>query len=689
MKANAEVSSITGWTRDHWVAAADSTLRAVQPFATERHGLIHLPGAPSRSGVLSDGLEGFARTFLAAAFRIAGNPHDPVSSQLAAWYAAGLIAGTEPGSGEQWPSLAEVHQARVEAASIAIALHETRDLIWQQLSPVQQGNVVDWLSGAVGVEYPGNNWVWFQNVVQAFLSSVGAETCDADIQRNLARVEDWYSGDGWYTDGAFAAGEHRCYDHYSGWAMQFYPVWWGRMLGASVDQERYAVYKSRLNRWLEQAQHLVGADGAPLYHGRSLTYRFAVLAPFWAGVIAEATPLSLGRTRRLASGVLGYFDRHGAFGDDGIQRIGWHGEFLPIRQWYSGPGSPYWSSKGFAGLVLPAEHPVWTAAEEPLAVETGDVELAMSAPGWIISATQADGIVRMVNHGGDHHPAGTLGLDESIYGRFAYSTATAPDSGLEAETTPVDSSVVLVDARGRSSHRRPLERLGVSGRVGRSRHRAHWLDGAARDTWQHEADHRPDTFKVGPWLTVASVLRGAIEVRVVRVDFDSDPASGPSGADGSPAPRQVGEWTLKIGGHPLAAENSLDLAETLEISPGEPASAMVSRAGGTYASVVALHGSWLPGVEASDGANAMGRLAAVPTLTATHSVSDGEIAAVAVVLSGQEPLTFDELPALVLETDGSGCRVTVTWLDGETDAFRLDPLEVAVKSGGTDHHIED
>ncbi|MFC6533184.1 DUF2264 domain-containing protein [Nonomuraea rubra] len=39
-----------------------------------------------------------------------------------------------------------------------------------------------------------------------------------------------------------------------------------------------------------------------LYHGRSLTYRFASAAPLFAGALAGATPLTPGQTRRLASG---------------------------------------------------------------------------------------------------------------------------------------------------------------------------------------------------------------------------------------------------------------------------------------------------------------------------------------------------------------------------------------------------
>ncbi|MYV67598.1 DUF2264 domain-containing protein, partial [Streptomyces sp. SID2131] len=68
------LSPYTGWTRAHWEAAADRLLLGVRPFASPRHGLIGLPGPrPSWSGPRSDGLEGWARTFLLAALRVAGD----------------------------------------------------------------------------------------------------------------------------------------------------------------------------------------------------------------------------------------------------------------------------------------------------------------------------------------------------------------------------------------------------------------------------------------------------------------------------------------------------------------------------------------------------------------------------------------------------------------------------------------
>ncbi len=669
--ADFTLSPSTGWTRAHWTALADHTVRSVRPYASPGHGLIGLPGPASRAGRLSDGLEGFARTFLAAAFRIAGDPTAPEATELARWYARGLVSGTDPASGETWPALHDVHQARVEAASVAIALHETRGQIWDTLSDSEQQRVVDWLSGSVGVTYPNNNWVWFQNIVQAFLASVGAPTRREDIERNLARVEEWYSGDGWYTDGAGPDGEHRAYDHYAGWAMHFYPLWWSRMLGADADPVRTSTDRDRLRSWLGQAQHLVGADGPPLFQGRSLTYRFATLAPFWVGAVFDATPLSPGRTRRLASGTLRYFAERGAWNAAGLQPIGWHGAFTPIRQGYSGPGSPYWSSKGFAGLVLPDDHPVWTRREEPLLTEEHDTALSLGPPGWLVSTTKADRLVRVVNHGSDQQPTRWFGLDDTVYGRIGYSNATAPDSGLRAETSPVDSCVALVDSRGRASHRRPLRRLSLGTRTAVSRHRAHWLVGPARDLW-FETAGPPHRFEAGPWLTVASVLRGPVEVRVIRVDMDPDPLSGPDmDAEGNRAAVAAGPWHLRIGGYPLAdgepptGECPTNAAE-VSLRTGRP----------LRSTVVGLVGRWNGTVERTAGANPMGRHSAVPQLRSALPVEDGQVTAVAVTLTGESDPLAPMMPNVVMTEDGDGCAVDVAWSDGEFDRLRLDPPRV-------------
>lgn len=67
-------------------------LDAVEPYRSPGGARVDLPGPVSRSGAASDGLEGFARTFLPTGFRIAGEGGtDP--GGLLDRYARGLAAG--------------------------------------------------------------------------------------------------------------------------------------------------------------------------------------------------------------------------------------------------------------------------------------------------------------------------------------------------------------------------------------------------------------------------------------------------------------------------------------------------------------------------------------------------------------------------------------------------------------------
>ncbi|NJP94283.1 DUF2264 domain-containing protein [Nonomuraea sp. FMUSA5-5] len=513
--------------RLRWEAAADHLLASVLPYATDGHAQYRLPGRTSRSGTVSDGLEGYARTFLLAAFRIAGAGGD-VPAALLERYAEGLVAGTDPAHPYAWPALTDMAQQLVEAASIALALHETRPWLFDRLSPQQQERVVDWLAGFIGKRTPDNNWVLFRVIVEQFLAGVGGPHEPSEITGGLERIEEWYAGDGWYTDG-----KGRNYDYYCGWALHLYPSLWARMSGDTARQDLYA---GRLRRFLEQYQHFFAADGAPVHQGRSLTYRFATVAPLWLGALTGASPLPPGRTRRIADRVLRHFADHGAPDERGLLTLGWYHEFLPVTQSYSGPASPYWASKAFLGLLLPPDHPAWTAPEEPAPVELADQTLTIPAPGWLLHTTSADGIVRLVNHGTDRDRVQPPdGIPDPHYVKLAYTSHTGPEVGEQAPG--VDNHVAVLAPDGTPSLRRLIEPLTTADRFAASAYQ----DGAVR-------------------IVTASVVDGASEIRIHRVT--------------APAGHQV-----RDGGHPVAAgsETGLflwqegDLALARRRQEGDPA----------------------------------------------------------------------------------------------------------------------
>ncbi|MFJ9977902.1 DUF2264 domain-containing protein [Streptomyces cyaneofuscatus] len=497
-------SPYTGYTRAHWEAAADGLLHAAWRWATPGGALLDLPGPPSHSGVRSDGLEGYARTFLAAAFRVAGaegkDPHEWLDR-----YARGLASGTRtPGRDdtESWPVILDHHvqgQPMVESASVALGLRLTRPWLWDRLSAEVQDRAELWLRGALRHLPAGNNWYLFPYTVAGFLESVGrgdAETARAR-ERALKLLEGWYRGDGWYADG-----DGRAFDHYNGWALHLYPVLDAHLAG---DGSASAHYGARLREHLESFSLMFGADGAPLHFGRSLTYRFAASAAVGLGAVCGHTPLSPGVSRRLVDGSLRYFLERGASGGDGLLSLGWHGPHPATLQSYSGPASPYWASKAFVALLAPAGHPLWTSVEEAAPSEGADRVLSVPAPGFLVQSTRADGVVRLHNHGSDHvrpdegEPA--AGTDPH-YARLAYSTVTGPTSAANLADNHLSVTV---------------------GGVRSTRRRIHPLGAGHGDGWGWAGSWHTPVFPAGPstvpGLRVESVTvaRGRYELRVHRV----------------------------------------------------------------------------------------------------------------------------------------------------------------------------
>lgn len=632
--------------RAFWTGYADRLLVGARAYASENHARITPPGEEGGYGRAVDGLEGFARTFLLAGFRLMGE-HGEGLGDLADFYLEGIRAGVDPDAPDRWVRLDEHPQAKVEAASLALILDQTRPWIWDRLDELTQQRVIDYLAPAVGDgTYPRNNWLWFRIVVQTFLRSVGGPWSADDIAADLALHESFVREDGWFSDG-----DERSYDHYVGWALHLYPVLWARMRGADeLGAGRLERDVAALDRFLEDAVTLVGADGSPLIQGRSLIYRFAAAAPFWVGALAAVPSTPLGLLRRAAGAVVGHFVEHGVPDANGVLTMGWHDEWRRLAQTYSGPASPYWASKGLLGVALPADHPVWSAPEEPLPVERGEVLRAIAAPGWIVSGTPDDGIVRVVNHGTDHAFEGSGVGDSPLYAQLGYSTATSPLLDEEAWTSPLEQAVALVDADGRASHRAGMTllgarvddagdaRVGVAGSiatahllqpVGNERRHGSGLDGVATPLGT---------------LEVHSLVRGPWEVRLARL-VDVAP-----GIDAASLRMRVGGWAVT--GETAAAAGDV-VRGSARAAAGRLTSTIVPLLGAADARVIVRR-----------DASPLGPESAVPVLEL--SAEPGAWVAVLVELRG----TAAEAPTASVDRDADGVW-SVTWPDGVRTASRL------------------
>jgi len=134
---------------------------------------------------------------------------------IAAVEAALADAGAGAGfAAEAWPRITHDNQAMVEAASIALALFETRDWIWNRLDQATQEQVADYLEAMARHRQGFGNWYLFRVVVLTFLQAVGAREDDGLVSEALAAVDTLYRGDGWYADGG-APGDAQ-FDYYTG-----------------------------------------------------------------------------------------------------------------------------------------------------------------------------------------------------------------------------------------------------------------------------------------------------------------------------------------------------------------------------------------------------------------------------------------------------------------------------------------
>jgi hypothetical protein len=450
-------------------------------------------------------------------------------------------------------------------------------------------------------------------------------------------VDSWYRGDGWYSDGA---GEN--YDYYVGWAIHFFTLMWCRLDGDRSDPSRAAIYRQRAREYLQQFSFFFAASGAPLYHGRSLTYRLATIAPFWAGSLLDASPLAPGETRRIASGVLRHFIERDAL-CDGVLTRGWYREFLPMLQPYSGHGSQYWACQAFLGLLLAPEHPVWSACEQPMPVERGDFTVAMPVPGFLFRGTRCDGMVRAASHRSDHYPLHLssrgylrrtlergllaarverlrplLAVDDPHYRKLAYSTHAAPEMDNHGHAD-IDSQIALLQ-EGRSRSRRVrIYPIAVA-------------DQFAASYFYPREPYRTER------VETVSIARGCAEIRVHHVTSS-------------------GGESVRDGGYAIAGE-----APPETFTGAVWATAQLKN--GLTSFIAGLHGFDRAATRAFSGTNPFGTHSATPYITAPRSALRESIYVSLVALSGN-PIDANDALLGIRAVQVSHRRVLITCRDGQ------------------------
>ncbi len=394
-------------TKQDFQALMHLFLDPLKPYYSAGGARLHLGETGVTYGQAAIELEAFSRPLWALVPFWVGGGSDPEFEDI---YRRGLAAGSDPENPEYWGECKDYDQCFVEMAAIACGLLNAPEKLWDPLSGAEKQNLARWLDQINHHQIPECNWQFFMILVNLALKKCGMPYDPENMARGLARIDSYYSGDGWSTDGASPQK-----DYYIPWAIQYYGVLYAKF-AADTDPERAALYRSRAELFAQQFIYWFDENGAALPYGRSLTYRFAQNC-FWAACVwAGLEPFPLGVMKGLIVRNFNWWLDQKMFDRDGILTIGYCYPQMYMAERYNAPGSPYWGMKSFILLALPDSHPFWSAEAEPMPAL--DALKPMPHANMLVARTKGrvTAYAAGVNEGHGH------GQFPEKYAKFAYDT---------------------------------------------------------------------------------------------------------------------------------------------------------------------------------------------------------------------------------------------------------------------------
>lgn len=423
-------------TKADFTALMHKFLDPLKPYYSAGCARLHLGETGVTYNQNAIELEAFSRPLWALVPFWVGGGSDPEFEKI---YRKGLATGADPENPEYWGTTGEYDQCYVEMAAIACGILTAPEKLWTPLSDTEKQNLAAWLGQINAHTIPDCNWQFFRILVNLALKSVGMPYSPELLEDGLCKIDSYYSGDGWSTDGASVQK-----DYYIPWAIQYYGLLYSKF-AADTDPRRAALYRQRAQLFAQQFVYWFDANGAALPFGRSLGYRIGQSAFYAACIWAGLEPLPLPVMKGIIVRNLAWWLARPIFDRDGVLTIGYGYPQMYMAEQYNAPGSPYWGLKVFLLLALPDDHPFWACEAAPLPEE-------LTRPG-VIPQPSADLLLQRLPDGqlNAYSPAnyekGDHGQFTEKYGKFVYSTRfgfSASRSYVQLEQTAPDSMLAFV-----------------------------------------------------------------------------------------------------------------------------------------------------------------------------------------------------------------------------------------------------
>lgn len=287
--------------------------------------------------------------------------------QLREWALKSYANAVDPQSTDRllWE---ENFQTLVDAAYVAESFLRGYDALWMPLDSVTKQRYIEEFTSLRRINPLYTNWLLFTTTIEVFLWKANAKPDMYRIDSTLRKINEWYVGDGWYSDGPGFA-----FDYYNSFAL--HPMYFEALdeLTESGKKQKdwagcsYEKSIKRMQRFGCILERFISPEGAFPVLGRSITYRTGVFQPLallvWKGLLPKE--LTNGQVRSALTCVFKrmYSDNRN-FNEKGYLTLGFNGKQPKVSNVYTDNGSLYMATLAFLPLGLPASHPFWTSPAE-------------------------------------------------------------------------------------------------------------------------------------------------------------------------------------------------------------------------------------------------------------------------------------------------------------------------------------
>ena len=256
-------------------------------------------------------------------------------------------------------------QPLVDAAFLAQGLLRARQALRESLDATVKRNLVAALESTRAITPVFNNWLLFSATIEAALASLGVRWDRMRVDYALRQHEQWYRGDGAYSDGPDFH-----FDYYNSFVI--HPMLLD-VLDVCRDEmpawkEIAARVELRARRYAAVLERSIAPDGSFPPIGRSLAYRFGAFHLLAQMALRRSLPESVSPAQArgaLTATIRRSIEAAGTFDADGWLRIGFCGHQPGMGEPYISTGSLYLCSVGLLPLGLSPTDEFWSASPQP------------------------------------------------------------------------------------------------------------------------------------------------------------------------------------------------------------------------------------------------------------------------------------------------------------------------------------